>query len=317
MSSFKTSTDADKCVFIGHSAGKDGNVSGDGTIGIGASALLNLTSGTGNVAIGYQSADALTVGQRNVVVGHEAMSAAIEDGGCVAIGWNTLKIMNAGGSDGSNTSHYTTAVGYNNGSAITDGVNNTMLGGAAGVAITTGDNNTCVGTFAEVSSGGATAQIAIGRGVVCTGDNTVTIGIGANTGSLGLDGSDTSWAAASSDERLKENITTSTAGLSFVNDLRPVTYNWKKAGEIPEDMPQYVEDSEDPCLGYEYGETLHGFIAQEVKTVIDNHSELKKGFKMWKEYDSGVQTVADGNLIPMLVKAIQELTAKVEALENA
>ena len=38
---------------------------------------------------------------------------------------------------------------------------------------------------------------------------------------------------------------------------------------------------------------------------------------MWKLKEDGTQTVADGNLIPMLVKAVQELTAKVEALENA
>ena len=37
---------------------------------------------------------------------------------------------------------------------------------------------------------------------------------------------------------------------------------------------------------------------------------------MWQEYDSGVQTVAEGNVVPMLVIAIQELSAKVEELED-
>ena len=27
-----------------------------------------------------------------------------------------------------------------------------------------------------------------------------------------------------------------TAGLSFINDLRPVTFNWKKEKDIPEEM---------------------------------------------------------------------------------
>ena len=27
--------------------------------------------------------------------------------------------------------------------------------------------------------------------------------------------------------------------------------------------------------------TNHGFIAQEVKEAVDNHPELKDGFKMW------------------------------------
>ena len=116
----------------------------------------------------------------------------------------------------------------------------------------------------------------------------------------------------------------STAGLSFINDLRPITYNWKKAGEIPTSMPQYIEGSTDPSIGQEYGLTHHGFIAQEVKTVIDNHSEIKEGFGMWKEQNSGTQTLAPGALIPVLVKAIQELSAdnaslkaRIEALENS
>ena len=168
---------------------------------------------------------------------------------------------------------------------------------------------------ADVDGSGAVGEIAIGYNVTCTGSNDMTVGVGANTASLNLDGSDTSWAAASSDERLKENITTSTAGLSFINDLRPVTYNWKKAGDIPENMPQYIEGSEEPCLGFEYGITKHGFIAQEVKEAIDSHPELKDGFNMWKEYLSGVQSVADGNLIPILTKAVQELSATVETLQ--
>ena len=188
--------------------------------------------------------------------------------------------------------------------------------GAMNLALNDADNNTIIGYGANPSAVGAQGQIAIGKGVACTGDNIITVGIAANTASLGLDGSDTSWAAASSDERLKENIETSSAGLSFVNDLRPVTYNWKKSKDVQKDLPQY-KDSDEPVLGSEYGETLHGFVAQEVKEAIDKHNDVKEGFKMWKMKEDGTQTVADGNLIPMLVKAVQELTAKVEALENA
>ena len=56
--------------------------------------------------------------------------------------------------------------------------------------------------------------------------------------------------------------------------------------------------------------------AKEVKQAIDNHEEISDGFKMWKLKEDGTQTVADGNLIPMLVKAVQELSARVEELEN-
>ena len=63
--------------------------------------------------------------------------------------------------------------------------------------------------------------------------------------------------------------------------------------------------------------TNHGFIAQEVKAAIDNHPELKDGFDMWMEVEAdGRQRLGPSALIPVLVKAIQELTARVAALES-
>jgi hypothetical protein len=74
------------------------------------------------------------------------------------------------------------------------------------------------------------------------------------------------------------------------------------------------------------GETNHGFIAQEVKAAIDAHSEIKDGFKMWSEeqrYDidgniieDGRQRVAPSELIPVLTKAVQELSAQVTTLQQ-
>ena len=54
-----------------------------------------------------------------------------------------------------------------------------------------------------------------------------------------------------------------------------------------------------------------GFIAQELQTVDDDYLSLV--------YDSNPEKLEAtyGRLIPVLVKAIQELSAKVTALENA
>ena len=289
------SADIDRAVVIGKNAIYAGNATSgaDGTIAIGYDAARALTSGGQNIAIGYEALHDCTTGRRNTVIGYQAadtLTAGSDDN--TAVGYAAL------GAGNHDTTHQNSCFGY-----------------GAGDTITTGSNNTCLGSQANVSASGAVGQIAIGQAVTCTADNTATLGIGSNTASLGLDGSDTSWAAASSDKRLKENIETSSAGLDVINDLRPVTYNWKKAKDVDNGMPQY-KDSEEPVLGLEYGETLHGFIAQEVKEVVDNHSSLKEGFKMWKLKDDGTQTVADGNLIPILVKAVQELTAKVEELEK-
>ena len=60
----------------------------------------------------------------------------------------------------------------------------------------------------------------------------------------------------------------------------------------------------------------HGFIAQEVKEVIDKHG-LKEGFDMWTEDEvDGRQRIGEVALIPMLVKSIQELSAEVEQLKS-
>ena len=60
----------------------------------------------------------------------------------------------------------------------------------------------------------------------------------------------------------------------------------------------------------------HGFVAQEVKEVIDNHSEIKDGFEMWREDElDGRQRLGEGALVTILTKAVQELSAKNDALE--
>ena len=55
---------------------------------------------------------------------------------------------------------------------------------------------------------------------------TVQTTIGATTDDTAFTNGATSLSAPS-DQRYKENIETSTAGLGFINDLRPVTYKWK------------------------------------------------------------------------------------------
>ena len=56
-------------------------------------------------------------------------------------------------------------------------------------------------------------------------------------------------------------------------------------------------------------------IAQEVKAVMDEHGI--KEWRGWKIDPNGKQNIAYGALIVPLVKAIQELSAKVTALEAA
>ena len=84
-----------------------------------------------------------------------------------------------------------------------------------------------------------------------------------------------------------------------------------------------IRDSEYiiPHIG---GKVQLGMIAQEVKTVIDNHSELPAGFSGWTTDVRGTQCLDYVGFVQPLIKAVQELSAendslkaRVKALEDA
>jgi hypothetical protein len=83
----------------------------------------------------------------------------------------------------------------------------------------------------------------------------------------------------------------------------------------PDFTNHYDADSNEPVQGME-DTTYHGFLAQEVKSIIDNHPEIQNGHAIWRESPDGIQKLADGALMPVLVKAIQELSAEVETLKS-
>ena len=58
----------------------------------------------------------------------------------------------------------------------------------------------------------------------------------------------------------------------------------------------------------------YGFIAQEVKESIDKHDAYDYG--VWNVEDDGRQRVSREQFVVSLVKAVQELSAKVTELEN-
>ena len=58
---------------------------------------------------------------------------------------------------------------------------------------------------------------------------------------------------------------------------------------------------------------MHGFIAQEVKAILDKDSI--DDFNIWSKDQHNVQELAKSRLITPLVKAVQELSAQVTALQ--
>ena len=136
-------------------------------------------------------------------------------------------------------------------------------------------NASAVTSFAVNGNGGAVYTISLGTGLVYSNAGSLT-----NTNP--------------SDERLKDNITDISWGLSEILKLRPVSYHWKN-DEINQ--------------GLQYG-----FIAQEVQDVMP---ELVKEFTT-KDGENDVIRLGleKEGIYATLVKAIQELKAENDSLKE-
>jgi hypothetical protein len=103
----------------------------------------------------------------------------------------------------------------------------------------------------------------------------------------------------SSDVRLKTDIVElGPLGIELVRALRPVSYKWINAG--PETNPRP-------------GRRDHaGFLAQDVKAALDS---LEVDLAVWSASASGEQQLRYDELIAPLVSAVQDLDARLLALE--
>ena len=105
---------------------------------------------------------------------------------------------------------------------------------------------------------------------------------------------------ATSDEKFKENITPLNKGLEIVNKLKPVTFN-------------FISDTENNFSEYEEV----GFIAQDVDRALSTETFAKSIVKSADDSEpTSTMGLATQNLIPILVKAIQEQNALIKALEQ-
>lgn len=112
-----------------------------------------------------------------------------------------------------------------------------------------------------------------------------------------------------SDQRLKTDIVRSTLGLNFINELNPVSYKFIEGSK------QVVNGDVVSIPG---SRTHYGLIAQEVKEVLDASGveDFAGWVKMDMDEEDSMQGLRYDQFVAPLIKAVQELTARVKALEE-
>lgn len=205
-------------------------------------------SGNANSFFGYTSGSQNTTGQSNAFFGDSAGRDTTTGG------FNSFFGTGAGlnNQTGQENAFFGTGAGGNN-----IGSRNVFLGRNAGNTNTTGNDNTTVGYNADVGSNNLTFATAVGAGTVVNTSNTVVLGRSEDTvrvpGELTIvslpSGGTVSLcrtaltlkvANCSSSIRYKTNIKPFNDGLTMVNRLKPVTFDWKENGQA--DLGLVAED---------------------------------------------------------------------------
>jgi hypothetical protein len=250
--------------------------------------LDGLTAGRGagrrsdNAAFGSRALINNTTGEGNVAIGGGSASATLG-----ALEANTIGSFNI-------------AVGYRSLTQNLTGSSNTCIGFFAGYEVITGQKNLALyggdrgneNRLAAGSSGIVTIGTVDAQRIRVNTDGFLvplvhdqTTGSAANV----FVASDGKMSRSTSSQRYKKNIQDAVHGLEKVLQLRPVTFNHINPDEA----------------GIVYG----GLIAEEVHDL---------GLTEFVEYtwDGRPDSLRYGHMVSLLVKAVQELNARVVALET-
>jgi hypothetical protein len=288
------------------------NTTGSYFLASGANAAINNTTGGFFVAHGSDAAGSSSTGGNFVAQGYAAGYGSTTGSNWVAQGFY------AGGQNttGSNWvaqgsfSSFTNNTGTNFLSAGASsayhslGSNYVSIGYEAGRRYSNGSdagnftNSTYVGYQTNVggTSGQRTNENVFGYAATGQGDNTVMLGNSSISATNGLFCYDTG-IASPSDARDKTNIENLNTGLELILALRPVKFTWN--------MRDYGN----------VGNKDIGFIAQEVDKV-QNIAGESDNIKLVNTNNDDQYWMQRDNLIPILVKAIQQQQTQIELLKE-
>jgi hypothetical protein len=300
------------------------NQTGNSNVAIGSSAGFNLLSSNNNVLIGHNSG-AATTGNGNVFVGAQS-------GQNVTTGYANCFVGSAWNTNGA---------GYD----MTTGIKNTILGSFTGnqggldirtlnnyIVLSDGDGNPRIisDSIGDIIIGGTTSSATARLNVYqsdssqrvvhfentrnVSSDENVRVKLGSNClntssyqficttgtndvlyiyGNGNVVNSNNSYGALS-DAKLKENIVDATPKLEKINQLKVRNFNFKNS-----DMKQI------------------GFVAQEFEIVFPSLvDETDDRDKDGNDLGTKTKSIKTSVLVPILVKAIQELTEEINQLKQ-
>ena len=258
---------------------------------LGCNALFSNTTGDRNTAIGANTLYSNTDGERNTANGYNALFSNTT--GCCNTA-NGLCALYCNTTGCKNTANGGNALRFN-----TTGTANTANGEGVLYSNTTGSYNTAIGTKALCSNTTGCGNVMIG-GTDSAGDFVPVFDVTTENNRIAMGSTSVTnayvqvaWTVVS-DARDKTNVTALPVGLNFVNQLNPVSFQFKESREC------------DTATG----PVRYGFLAQEVlaaegenPVIVD--TEVPDHLKVTNDHFNAV-----------LVKAIQELSAKVDSLER-
>ena len=149
--------------------------------------------------------------------------------------------------------------------------------------------------------------ITIGHNISAAASSTFSFGKASNVVSNTFTSNAT--FTRSSDLHKKTNIKDTDLGLSFINELRPVTFNWKPNNEFPKHYKDYSETENN----MDTETNLYGMIAQDVEKALNKVGH--KNFGGWSKAEDGSQHLAQAMFIYPLINAVKELSAEVQELK--
>lgn len=318
-----------------NTTGRDNTASGVGSLNKNTTGILNTASGSfslysntvgnSNTAYGARSLYDNTSGITNTAIGYSSLSSNSTGDANTAIGSGSL--------NRNNTGNYNTAIGVTTLSANTSGSNNTAIGflslnknstGMMNVAIgafsqrnnSIGQQNTAIGSYSGTSTSNLNNTTALGYQATVTASNQVRIGNSSVTDI----GGQVSWSTLS-DGRFKKDLKADVAGLSFVNVLKPVSYqvDMDKLNThlgLPDSIQSQMKslNAGSAMNRVSQGREI-GFVAQDVEKAM-----IETGFQFngvhVPENEQDHYTIRYAEFVVPLVKAVQELSALVESQQK-